>query len=326
MTLIRQYVSLALLLVCAVCTIESHDRGSRRREKTTGASGGSIASFATNLCEKDHDMKIACHCTHDHYKQRVVEVDCLVLHKELSRADPAWRAFTPHANIKRLVLTVTRNGYIGYLPVALFQNQRELNSVTIKFGNIREIPAFAFGNQTKMHNISLEKNQIVVLNDHAFANLIELTVLNLDDNQIVNISQFAFINLTSLIDLSMTKNNLSALPNEVFNDLMNLRKLNLNDNLLATLSRDVFKGLGKLQLLDLSYNSLKILPDAVFTELWSLQELYLDNNQLEVSFLSVLVLQTDRKYFRCHWELHSLQSDGCKCAELSQMHRNKPLH
>lgn len=303
MSFIKQHIALIfVILVCVVCTIESHDRGGsssgggsgssgrRRGDKGSGigsgGGGSGSASLVTGLCEKDADMKIACHCTHDHYRQRINEVDCLILHKELSHTDPAWRAFNTHTNIKNLMLTVTRNGYMGYLPISLFRNQRELNSVIIHFGNIREIPAFAFGNQTKLQNISLEKNQIEVLNEYAFANLIELNVLNLDDNQIVNISQFAFANLTALTELVLSKNNLTALHNELFTDMVNLRILKLNDNQLTLLGRDIFKGLGKLQQLDLSYNALKNLGDAVFTELWSLQELYLDSNNLEVSIAS----------------------------------------
>lgn len=295
MSFIKQHIALIfVILVCVVCTIESHDRGSGSsssggggsssgRRRGDKGSGGNSASMVTSLCEKDADMKIACHCTHDHYKQRINEVDCLILHKELSHTDPAWRAFAAHTNIKNLMLTVTRNGYMGYLPIALFRNQRELNSVIIHYGNIREIPAFAFGNQTKLQNISLEKNQIEVLNEFAFANLIELHALNLDDNQIVNISQFAFANLTALTELTLSKNNLTTLHNELFTDMVNLRRLKLNENMLTVLGRDIFKGLGKLQQLDLSYNMLKSLGDAVFTELWSLQELYLDSNNLEVS-------------------------------------------
>lgn len=293
----KQHIALmCVILVSVVCTIESHDRGSSssgsgssgRRRGDKGNGGGGGGSMVNSLCEKDADMKIACHCTHDHYKQRINEVDCLILHKELSHTDPAWRAFNTHTNIKNLMLTVTRNGYMGYLPIALFRNQRELNSVIIHYGNIREIPAFAFGNQTKLQNISLEKNQIEVLNEFAFANLIELNLLNLDDNQIVNISQFAFANLTALTELTLSKNNLTTLHNELFTDMVNLRRLKLNENLLTLLGRDIFKGLGKLQHLDLSYNMLKSLGDAVFTELWSLQELYLDSNNLEVSHFAII--------------------------------------
>lgn len=63
-------IGLVLMILCIVCSIESRARltsSNKRREKSN-----------INLCSKDIDMKLACHCSHDDNKRTVMEVDCLV--------------------------------------------------------------------------------------------------------------------------------------------------------------------------------------------------------------------------------------------------------
>lgn len=61
-------IGLVLIILCIVCSIESRARTSnKRREKSN-----------INLCSKDIDMKLACHCSHDDNRRTVMEVDCLV--------------------------------------------------------------------------------------------------------------------------------------------------------------------------------------------------------------------------------------------------------
>lgn len=275
----KRHIALMLVIMCVVCTIEStRDRNpsNRRRDRP-------VSPTTTGLCEKGVDMKLLCHCNHDHYKQKVNEVDCFLLHEEFPQSDPSWLAFNSHTNIKHIQLTVTQHGYLGYLPIDVFRRQRDLQTLNIQYGNIREIPSYAFSNLTRVHNITMEHNQIEILNAFAFANHPALVELNLQLNQITSINRMAFINLPKLEELMLSHNNLSTLPNDVFSNITNLNKLRLNDNLLIALTRDVFKGLGKLLQLDLSVNNLKSLGEGLFAELWSLQELYLENNSLEVS-------------------------------------------
>lgn len=267
-------------MVCSIESSRDRDRNmsNRRRDKPPGA------TITTGLCEKSAEMKLLCHCTHDHYnRQRVNDVDCFLLHEEFPQSDLAWYSFNSHPNLKHIQITVTQHGYLGYLPIDVFRKQRDLQTLSIQFGNVREIPSFAFSNLTRLHNLTLVRNQIEILNAYAFANHIALTELDLQTNQITTIDRQAFTNLPKLDELTLSHNNLSTLPNEAFANVTNLNKLKLNDNLLIALTRDVFKGLGKLQQLDVSVNNLKSLGDGVFAELWSLQELYLENNSLEVS-------------------------------------------
>lgn len=269
-------LALIFVILCIVCTIESRDRTQPRRSEKSKSGG---------LCAKDIDMKLHCHCTFDFSKRIVNDVDCLVLHEDLSRSDPAWRAFNTHPHIKHIILAVTRNGFMGYFPTDIIKNQRDLNTITIQYASIREIPDYAFSNLTELHNISLISSKIEIIDQYAFANHLELRAINLEDNQIVSIDRYAFSNLPALYELILTKNNITTLHNDMFSDLINLSKLKMNENSVSALTKDVFKGLGNLKQLDLSFNNLRQIGDTVFSELWSLQELDLYSNNLEVFYL-----------------------------------------
>ncbi|KAG4074394.1 hypothetical protein HA402_000373 [Bradysia odoriphaga] len=265
-------IGLVLMILCIVCAMETLARitTNKRREKSN-----------INLCSKDIDMKLACHCSHEDNRRTVMEVDCLVLHEEFPQSDPAWQSFRQHPNLKHFILTVHRNGYMSYLPSDILKYQKELRTITITYADIREIPTYAFGNLTKLENITLIKSQIEVLDIHSFANHESLRGLNLEENQIVDIDRYAFTNLPELQELLLTKNNLTTLHDEMFADLGNLAKLKLNENLISILTKEMFKGLGNLRHLDLSINNVKYIGDAVFAELWSLQELDLESNSIE---------------------------------------------
>lgn len=271
--ILSKQIGLIFVILCIVCTIESHTRASnnKRREKSN-----------VSLCSKDKDMKLSCHCSHDSIKRVVIEVDCLVLNEDFPHTDPAWISFRQHPNLKEFTLTVHRNGYMSYLPSDVLKYQKELKTILISNADIREIPLFAFGNLTKLENITLTENQIEVLDSYSFANHPALKGLNLEENQIVDIDRYAFSNLPELLDLTLTRNNLSILHDEMFVDLGKLSQLKLNENLISVLTREMFKGLGNLKQLDLSVNSVKFVGDTVFAELWSLQELDLSNNTIEV--------------------------------------------
>lgn len=273
---VRPWPLIALLLIAVQLT--------HGRQRTLGNHRQREKSTVTNLCSKDVDMKLACHCSMDDASKRTVnEVDCLVLHEDFPQSDAAWLSFRQHPNLRHFTLTVHRNGYMSYLPSDVLKAQRELRSVTITYADIREIPQYAFGNLSRLENVTLVRSQIEVLDAHAFDNHDRLQTLNLEENQIVQIDAKAFGSLPELQELVLTKNNISVLHEEMFEKMGKLVRLRMAENLVGDLSRDVFKGLGNLRQLDLSFNNLRFLRDTVFAELWSMQELDLESNAIDVS-------------------------------------------
>lgn len=282
------------LLLVIVCIVAVQLIGSADGRQRTSHPRPPVRNTVLNLCSKDVDMKLACHCSMDEASRRtVVEADCLVLHNEFPQSDAAWLSFRQHPNLQHFTLTVHRNGYMSYLPSDVLQIQRELRSVTITYADIREIPPFAFGNLTRLENVTLARSQIEVLDPNAFANLASLVMLNLEENQIVQMDAHAFGHLPELLELVLTKNNISALHEDMFERLGKLQRLRLAENLVTDLTRDVFKGLGNLRLLDMSFNNLRFLRDTVFAELWSMQELDLESNAIEVSRVVFVVFRSD---------------------------------
>lgn len=276
----RTFYTFVVIAVCILfihpITARTRTSGSRRHEKTE-----------VNLCSKDIDMKLACHCSHDDAKRTVIEADCFVLHEEFPQSDAAWLSFRQHPNLRHFTLTVHRNGYMSYLPSDVLKYQRELRSVTITYADIREIPMFAFGNLTRLENITLVRSQVGVLHAYAFANHASLVTLNLEDNQISEVDPLSFSNLPELLDLSMSKNNMSKLHEDMFGGLSKLMRLKMAENQIHDLTREMFKGLGNLRLLDLSFNGIRFLRDTVFAELWSMQELDLESNVIEVGITNL---------------------------------------
>lgn len=238
---------------------------------------------APNMCARDIDMKLMCHCTSDETRTSTVDADCLVLHEDFPQSDVAWKSFEQHPLLRHVTLTVHRKGFMGYLPSTVFGRQRELRSITITFAEVREIPPYAFVNLTRLENITLTNNHIQVLDMHAFVHHPALRVLNLEDNEISVVDRLAFGQLPQLQELVLAKNNLTALPDELFVELDGLLTLRLNENQLVELSREMFRGLGGLLTLDVSYNQVRRLGVGAFVELWSLQVLDLAGNGLEVS-------------------------------------------
>lgn len=278
----------ALLLAAAVVPLtagrqRTPSASHRPRPGTgTGATGGAV----TNLCSKDVDMKLACHCSLDERNRRqVTEADCLVLHQDFPQSDAAWLAFKQHPNLRHFTLTVHRNGFMSYLPSDVLKYQRELRTIVITYANIREIPPYAFGNLSRLENVTLARSRIQVLDAHAFDNHVRLQTLNLEENQIVELDRWTFGHLPELTELVLTKNNISVLPEDAFERLSKLARLMLAENLVVDLTKDVFKGLGNLRVLDMSFNNLRYLRDTVFAELWSMQELDLEGNAIDVSIL-----------------------------------------
>lgn len=277
----RTHITYIWIAICALFMHPAYTRtrtsSNRRHEKTD-----------VNLCSKDIDMKLACHCSHDDARRTVIEADCFVLHEEFPQSDAAWLSFRQHPNLRHFTLTVHRNGYMSYLPSDVLKYQRELRSVTITYADIREIPMFAFGNLTRLENITLVRSQVGVLHAYAFANHASLVTLDLEDNQISEVDPLSFSNLPELLDLALSKNNITTLHEEMFVGLGKLMRLKIAENQIHELTPGMFKGLGNLRLLDLSFNGIRFLRDTVFSELWSMQELHLESNLIEVRYIYII--------------------------------------
>lgn len=308
---------LFLLILCIVSPTESYYReqssnsrtisnnGTSISGPTIGATGNILSSklassrrsqsysmpvsmeAVKNLCSKDRDMKLVCHCTPEDYIHiKATKADCWIFHDDFPQQDPNWLAFETQLYLELLKITVQRTGHLGYIPTSIFYKLKFMKEVDISYGQINEIASFAFGNLTQLTKITLVNNQIRFLLPYAFANHPDLIEVDLEQNQIVDIDKLAFVNVPNLQSLVLSKNNLTQLHDDVFTELRKLRDLRLESNAISGLTREMFKGLGNLQTLRLSYNALHIIGETVFAELWALQELDLDNNNIEVSHFS----------------------------------------
>uniref|UniRef100_A0A336LLJ4 CSON010967 protein n=1 Tax=Culicoides sonorensis TaxID=179676 RepID=A0A336LLJ4_CULSO len=304
---------LLLFLLCIVCPIQSHyNQQQQQQQKIQGNISSSsskisnvgvlttatastivsrrkpiqqvyhVSSAIKNLCSKDRDMKLVCHCSpEDFIHIKATKADCWIFHDEFPEHDLNWLAFDTQLYIEDLKITVQRTGHLGYIPVQIMQKLKYLKTLDISYGQISDIPTYAFGNLTQIRQISLENNQIRYLFPYAFANHPDLEEISMEQNQITDIDKLAFVNVPSLMVLNMAKNNLTQIHDDVFADLRKLIDLRLESNAISLLTREMFKGLGNLRNLRLSYNNLNFIGDTVFAELWGLQELDLDNNNIE---------------------------------------------
>ncbi|XP_063709040.1 connectin-like [Culicoides brevitarsis] len=313
---------LLLFLLCIVCPIQSHYNQQQQQQQkvqgnlsssssrisNVGATLAAVASTKTtfvggsqssrrklpiqqvyhvsssikNLCSKDRDMKLVCHCSPEDYIHiKATKADCWIFHDDFPEHDLNWLAFDTQLYIEDLKITIQRTGHLGYIPVQIMQKLKYLKALDISYGQISNIPTYAFGNLTQIRQISLENNQIKYVFAYAFANHPDLEEISLEQNYITDIDKMAFVNVPSLVSLNMAKNNLTQIHDDVFAELRKLIDLRLESNTISSLTREMFKGLGNLRNLRLSYNNLNFIGDTVFAELWGLEQLDLDNNNIE---------------------------------------------
>jgi Leucine rich repeat len=308
-----QFVTLLLLISCIVCPTESRykekDRD-RKYDKSTpyGAYPSSATVASVNLCSKNRDLKLVCHCAPDDSSGRARKAECWIFHTELMRHDPNWLTFHTQTNLEHLRIVIQSIGILKYVPTEAIRLLKQLKVLSIEYGQLEDIQPFALGNLTQLQNVTLANNQIKFVYRNAFANHAALEEIDLKDNAIVDIDQEAFVNLRQLVRLNLAKNNLTVLHDGTFQDMGNLKELNLRLNDINVLTREVFRGLGNLRFLDLSENDLSFIGDTVFAELWSLQELYLNNNNIEVSCFSNKIGEV-RSNFQNFVEQKALNSD-----------------
>lgn len=240
-----------------------------------------------NLCSKDRDMKLVCHCSPEDYVHiKASKADCWIFHDDFPRKDPNWLAFHTQVYLEHLKLTVQRTGHLTYIPTDVIGTLKYLKTLSIEYGNIGELNSYAFANLTQIQSISLPKNQVRILFQYAFANHPDLEDINLEQNHIMDIDRHAFVDLPNLTKLNLAHNNLTTMHDDVFSELRKLIDLRMDSNQISVLTREMFKGLGNLKSLRISNNNINFIGDTVFAELWGLSELELDNNNIEVSHIN----------------------------------------
>lgn len=235
-----------------------------------------------NLCSRQRNMKLMCHCTPDGDNMPAHKADCWIFHADLSIRDPDWTAFHTQTQLQSLAFSVHGSGNLSFIPTSVIQPLKHLEKLTIEFAQIHEIVGFAFGNFTRIHNISLPNNQIRVISAYAFANHMELHELSICRNEIYEIDPFAFFKLPNLNRLNLERNRIEMLHEDTFENLDKLSELTLSHNIIDVITRETFKGLGNLWVLKLDGNKLRYLGDNMFAELESLIELDLGRNIIEV--------------------------------------------
>lgn len=248
---------------------------------------GTTAGSIMNLCSKDRDMKLVCHCLPEDYVHiKASKADCWIFHDDFPRKDTNWLAFHTQVYLDHLKLTVQRTGQLTYIPTDVIGTLKHLKTLSIEYGNINELNSYAFANLTQLQSVTLPKNQIRVLYQYAFANHPDLEEINLEQNHIIDIDRHAFVDLPNLTKLNLARNNLTTMHDDVFSELRKLIDLRMDSNQISVLTREMFKGLGNLKSLRISNNNINFIGDTVFAELWGLSELELDNNNIEVSLFN----------------------------------------
>lgn len=280
------------MLLC-LCTMPIESRH-RERDRKKHREPSSLASQhhiietkiePINLCSKERDMKLVCHCSPDNNEHVSAEkAECWIFRSDLSIRDPEWTAFHTQSQLQSLTFSVHGTGNLSFIPTSVIASLRHLGKLTIQFAQIHEIYGFAFGNFTRIHNISLPNNQIRVISAYAFANHQELHELNIQHNEIYEIDPFAFINLPNITRINLEHNRIASLHEYSFENLDKLSSLVLSHNNIDEILRESFKGLASLWTLKLDNNKLRYIGDGYFGELWSLIELDLSHNKIEVSF------------------------------------------
>jgi Leucine rich repeat/BspA type Leucine rich repeat region (6 copies) len=238
-----------------------------------------------NLCSKERDMKLVCHCSPDKENEKAHKAECWIFRSDLTTFDSDWTAFRTQTQLQNLGFSVHGTGNLSFVPTNVIQSLTHLEKLTIEYAQIHQILNFAFGNFTHIKNITLPKNQIKAINAYAFANLMELSELSLASNEIQDISPFAFVTLPNLIRLNLAENQIHTLHEDIFESLESLKDLILSSNSIENVTRDTFKGLTSLYVLKMDHNKMKIIEDETFSELSSLAELDLGHNLIEVTFI-----------------------------------------
>lgn len=292
MTALNHFVYALILLFLCTMPIESSrhrdkDRKKHREPSSLPSQQHHIIEskvMPINLCSKGRDMKLVCHCSppDNENANRAHKAECWIFRSDLTERDPDWTAFHTQTELRSLGFSVHGTGNLSFIPTTVIQSLKQLEKLSIEYGQIHEIASFAFGNSTHIRNITLPNNQIKIINSYSFANHRMLEDLTLHSNEIFEIDPFAFIGLPNLRRLDLANNRIQLLHEETFENLEKLTKLTLSHNSIDFFTRDTFKGLANLRILRIDHNKLKFIDEEGFVELLSLIELELGHNEIEV--------------------------------------------
>ncbi|CAG0879298.1 unnamed protein product [Cyprideis torosa] len=201
----------------------------------------------------------------------------------------------------------------------LFQDFKNLRSITITHSQIPAIGPGVFIGMVRVRKLDLSWNDITALKIEAFKGLYDLKELYLDHNKIESIPSAGFRNVHNLEVLDLSYNKLKELVTRMLFLLQRLQHLNLSGNPLGRLDPEILKDvqalkrlecrdcridafppelsqlLPSLTVLDLGKNRIPLLDPSHLRNLVNLKELYLDGNflrELQAYTFSGLYLNT----------------------------------
>jgi Leucine-rich repeat (LRR) protein len=161
-----------------------------------------------------------------------------------------------------------------------FKQFPNLESLTLRRGNLRDIQSESFDSLTNLTALDLRISNLEQLDVDLFKSFTKLVSLDLSFNPLKRIPSKLFANLGALNVLNLDYCELIDLEPNTFHGLVNLNKLTLSSNKLTHLNEASFKGLKNLTQLNLSYNELTEINEETFEDFCNLDKLYLDGNQL----------------------------------------------
>ena len=191
------------------------------------------------------------------------------------------------------------------------ENCKNLESLSVHFGEITELPENLLISNKKLTNLKIKGNYLqsfsknLLESQHQLLEILEIESLSetyLQDPdffqpleeliclniRIVNLKSLGsewFKTLKKLEIIKIISSNISNLPKNIFSSLQNLRKISLRDNKLSVIHSDSFAKLENLNFLDFSRNQIYAIDAKIF-QLKSLRVINLLGNLCNVDIVA----------------------------------------